>query len=60
MKGCFGCKHLEWYEGDSFMGEPESAYGCNKRELNYDKIKFPFKRKTKCFEQAIKELEGKK
>jgi hypothetical protein len=51
--GCLGCKWLEWFDGDTFMGEPPSGWGCNKRDdldKRYDNNTFPFKRRPKCFE----------
>ncbi len=54
-KGCYGCKHLDYYEA-YFEEVSDSGYCCNKRE-DIDKFKkFPCKRKLKCF--SDKELDN--
>jgi hypothetical protein len=53
--GCYGCKWLEYFDGDIYSGEPEPGWGCNKRddsilEKRIKEDNFPFRRKPKCFE----------
>ena len=49
--GCWNCKHLDYYNKDSYESIGENGWICEKREDTEDFKDFPCKRKLKCFEK---------
>lgn len=49
--GCWNCKHLDYYEKDSYESIGENGWICELREDTEDFKDFPCKRKLKCFEK---------
>lgn len=56
--GCWGCKHLEWWEADPESFESSGYYCGNRDDEPHIKFKvFPCERKLKCKEQITEEVE---
>lgn len=57
-KGCWSCKHLEYFSKDNYESSDTEGWFCNKRdEEETDKfVDFPCQRKLKCFEKKEETL----
>lgn len=47
--GCWLCKHLEYYEKDSYESLGDNGWMCDYNEESENFQTFPCKRKLKCF-----------
>ena len=47
--GCWNCKHLDYFEKDSYESSGPEGWMCNWREDVEEFTTFPCKRKLKCF-----------
>ena len=48
--GCWNCKHLDYYEKDSYESLGENGWMCEANDNSESFKDFPCKRKLKCFE----------
>ena len=55
--GCWLCKHLDYWENDSYESSGPEGFMCEQNENSENFKDFPCKRRLKCFEKEERKNE---